>query len=140
MPNISVASRALRSLGDVGRFRFVSDCDGRLEQIQILDTAQGHGTAIGLYENPPGVDPEHVVVTDQALGCVEANQERWLLFDEIASTHGPTDKVLDDVITVVMKSGIRTPLRIAGGDGRFKDVFSFVRFIDRVMADRSSSG
>ena len=96
----------------------------------------GHGSPIGVYENPNGVDPTHVVITDQALGCLGTDQERWIRFDEIDSTHGPHNKDVHDAIAVVMKSGARTQLRIAGGVGRFKDVFSFVRFLDRVVEDQ----
>ena len=95
-----------------------------------------YGDVVGAYENPPGVDPALVVVTDWALGSIGANEHRWILFDDIATTHGPAEKLVDDVITIVLKSGARAQMRIAGGDDRFKDVYSFVRFIDRVVEDR----
>lgn len=135
-PTISVASRAHRALRDLKRFRFAADVSTAL-----AERVHDRGALVGVYENPAGVDPKYIVITDQALGCIDADEQiRWISFDEIDSTHGPREKLVDDAITVVLKSGIRTQLRIAGKDGRFQDVLSFVRFFDRVMADRRPMG
>lgn len=137
-PTITVASRAHRALRNLGRFKFGPDAHTIFPLVD--HTLRGYGEVVGVYENPPGVDPAFVVVTDRALGCAGAGDQRWILFDDIATTHGPAEKLVDDAITIVLKSGTRTQIRIADGDGRFKDVFSFVRFIDRVIEDRKDIG
>jgi hypothetical protein len=131
---ITVASRARRALRALARFRFDADATSAPQFAQI--GAHNYGSVIGVYENPPGVDPALVVITESALGCIGSEQARWIKFDDIATTQGPKEKLTDDTITVVLKSGIETTVRIAGGDDRFKDIFSFVRFIDRVVEDR----
>lgn len=131
LPIVSVASRAHRALRDLSRFKFASDVS-----IELAEVANGHGVLVGAYENPSDVEPKHIVVTDQALGCIGAAQILWIALDEIDSTRGPQEKGVGDAITINMKSGIRTQLRIAGRDGKFQDVLSFVRFLDRVIEDR----
>ena len=130
-PRISVASRAHRALRDLSRFKFSADVAPFL-----AEQGRDHGTLVGVYENPSEIEPRHIVVTDQALGCIGPAVTRWIAFDEVESTHGPQEKLVSDAITIILKSGIRTQLRIAGRDDRFQDVLSFVRFLDRVVGDR----
>jgi hypothetical protein len=136
-PRVSVASRAHRALGDIPRFKFTStpSLGGDLPN----EVEAEHGELIGVYENPQGIEPKRVVVTERAIGCIGIGPPRWIRFDDIETTEGPREKLIDNVVIVVLKSGIRTELRIAGGDDRFKDVFGFVRFLDRVVEDRRSN-
>ena len=137
-PKISVASRAHRTLRDNPRFRFTSTDNS--ESFHRDEVGVAYGEVIGVYENPPGIEPKRVVITERAIGCLGTSPARWISFDDIETTEGPKEKLIEDTITVVLKSGIRTELRIAGGDDRFKDVFGFVRFIDRVVEDRRPGG
>ena len=128
---ISVASRAHRALRNIPRFHFGSTI--------VVGLKGEYGDLVGVYENPEGIEPRQVVVTEAAIGCFDSATSRWILFDHIDTTKGPNDKSVDDSIRVVLKSGVQTEIRIAGGDGRFKDVFGFVRFINRVLEDRRSA-
>ena len=135
---ITVASRARRALRDMAQFRFCASASPiRGPDSEVLAY---HGDLIGIYVNPPGVEPAFVVVTSQGMGCIGSKRQRWIMFDDVEGSHGPREKLVDDCITIVLKSGSHMKVRIAGGDGRFRDVYSFVRFIDRVVSDRKGAG
>jgi hypothetical protein len=136
-PRVSVASRAHRALRDIPRFKFAAALDLDADPLNGLKAE--YGELIGVYENPQETDPKWVVIAEQAIGCIGNGPPRWILFDDIETTEGPREKMIDNIVIVVLKSGIRTELRIAGGGDRFKDVFGFVRFLDRVVEDRRPS-
>jgi hypothetical protein len=137
-PRVSVASRAHRALREIPRFKFAAALG--LDEDPLYGLKAELGELIGVYENPQGTEPKRIVVAEQAIGCLGSGPPRWILFDDIETTEGPREKLIDNIVIVVLKSGIRTELRIAGGDDRFKDVFGFVRFLDRVVEDRRPSG
>ena len=137
-PAVTIASRAHRALRGLPRFQFASSVSLEISGIDSDDNT--HGEIIGVYENPSGVEPSHIVIADSAIGCVEASEFHWIQYDHIVRIEGPKEKLAADRIDVVLRSGETVQLRIAGGEGKFRDVFNFVRFLDRVLLDNSSSG
>lgn len=68
------------------------------------------------------------------VGLHQIEPEIHLKFAEFHDLLGPKSKD-DDTIIIQLKDGTKHRLTITGGDGKFKDIFSFVRFLDRVMGD-----
>jgi hypothetical protein len=138
-PKISVASRAHRALRGMPRFKTVASLDDALRGYESSPSVEAiRGTLIGVYENPPGTDPCKVLVTESGIATAGARGIRWIAFSDMASTRGPASKQTGDSIVIFLRSGVRTEVRIAGEDGSLKDVFGFVRFLDRVLEDRTT--
>jgi hypothetical protein len=139
MKSIPVRSRAIRALRDVARFHFAPDESGILARYRAaLETSGSKGETIGIYVNPVGTDPEAIVVTDTELVTVSSGVPLSIPYAEIQSVHGPVEKQRDLDIRADLRSGKVVTLRIAGADDRFRDVYSFVRFLDRVIEDMAS--
>lgn len=139
MKIIPVRSRAIRTLRDVARFHFAPDESGILARYAAVPEASGSkGETIGIYVNPVGTDPEAILVTDKGLVLVSSGVATSFPYSEIQSVHGPAEKQRDLDIRATLVSGRVVSLRIAGADGQFRDVYSFLRFLDRVLEDRAS--
>jgi hypothetical protein len=139
MKSIPIRSRAIRALRDVARFHFAPDESGILARYSAaLEASGSKGETVGIYVNPVGTDPEAIVVTDSELVMVSSGVATSVPYAEIQSVHGPAEKQRDLDIRASLRSGTVVTLRIAGADGRFRDVYSFVRFLDRVLEDMRS--
>lgn len=139
MKSISVRSRAIRALRDVARFHFAPDESGILARYRAaLEASGSEGETIGIYVNPVGTDPEAIVVTDKELAIVSSGVTTSVPYAEIQSVHGPVDNQRELDIKADLRSGRVVALRIAGADGRFRDVHAFLRFLDRVLEDMTS--
>jgi hypothetical protein len=138
MSRVSVASRAHRALRDVSRFRFAGkDAEVAGQYRSRLNLVKEPGDLIGVYENPENIQPAAILFTERGLLVLGVGTPQWIQFSEIASIHGPSNKADDFVITVLLRSGASTRLTVAGADGQFRDAFSVVRFLDRVLQDRA---
>jgi hypothetical protein len=134
---ISVFSRAHRAFRDTPRFHFVRSEPEIADRYRVLmsaDTSLGDG--IGIYMNPDPVQPEAIVVSERGLLAIRSGSVQKIEFSEIESTRSPSAADEGTDISLVLRSGIVVSLRVGGTDGRFRDVFSFVRFLDRVLEDR----
>ena len=135
MTRISVYSRAHRALRDVPRFQFVSDdrCEvpGHIQEVQ----SRALGEVIGCYKNPEPIQPEAILVAEHGLLSLGPGIDQYINFSDIKSVAGPGADTDSSDISVVLKSGIAVRLRVAGRDGKYRDVFSFVRFLSRVTED-----
>lgn len=134
MNNISVFSRAHRALRSTSRFHFARSEPAFLDPYRHM-IGDGRGEIIGIYENPVGAEPQAVVVTEFGLLTLNPGSTPWIEFSQIASVKGPGEKLDGQDILLTLQSGEVFALRVAGRDGRFSDVFGFVRFLDRVLED-----
>ncbi|MFL6603188.1 MAG: hypothetical protein ACJ8R9_17925 [Steroidobacteraceae bacterium] len=138
MSKISVFSRAHRALRDASRFQFAStesDITERYrEQIRVYAPL---GQIVGLYKNPDAVQPEGILVTENGLLAIRPGSSQWITFAELESVRGPNAESESSDILLTLHSGIVVGLRVAGRDDRFRDVFGFARFLDRVLGDRN---
>lgn len=78
-----------------------------------------------------------MLVTDSGIATAGVRGVRWIPYREISATCGPSNKQTGDTAAIILRSGVRLEIRIAGDDGELKDVFGFVRFINRVLEDRA---
>jgi len=135
MTRISVYSRARRALRDIPRFQFVSgDRSEAPSHTQEVQT-RALGEVIGCYKNPEPVQPEAILVAEHGLLSLGPGIDQCINFSDIKSVAGPGANADSSDISVVLKSGISVRLRVAGRDGKYRDVFSFVRFLSRVTED-----
>jgi hypothetical protein len=137
MAEISVFSRAHRAFRDTPRFHFVRSEPEIADRYRALVSADtGLGDAIGMYMNPDPVQPEVIFVAERGLLAIRSGSVQKIEFSEIESTRSLSAVDDNTDISLVLRSGIVVNLRVAGTDGRFRDVFSFVRFLDRALEDR----
>jgi hypothetical protein len=137
MAQISVFSRAHRAFRDTPRFHFVGVEPEVAAQYRSLGkVGTSLGDAIGVYRNPDAVQPESIFVAERGLLVIRSGTAQKVEFSDIASIHSPSAADDSADISLVLRSRIAVNLRVAGREGRFRDVFSFVRFLDRVLEDR----
>jgi hypothetical protein len=91
---------------------------------------------IGVYENPPGITPRVVVITEEGMYMHGEEGVACLKFHDLLSIRGPDDKTGSGRIQVAERNGHSSTIRIEGGNGKFRDVYSMVRFLDRVVAQK----
>jgi hypothetical protein len=136
-PKSSVASRAHSAFGGTPRFKMSASLADALSGYEASPSIRAiQGTLVGVYENPRGTEPSRVLVTDSGIATAGGRGVRWIPYSDIAATRGPSNKQIGDTAAIMLRSGGRLEIRIAGQDGELKDVFGFVRFISRVIEDR----
>ena len=136
MTIISVFSRAHRALRGMPRFRFLQDETELAAHRQRCDKVL-IGEPIGIYSNPPPTQPETILVAERGLVVIRAGDMQSIQFDELSGVQGPHTKADASRITLTLRSGIVVNLDIHGREGKFQDVFEFVRFLARVLEDQS---
>ncbi len=94
------------------------------------------GQILGIYDNEPGnriFVGHHGIVTQEILGS------SFIRYTDIMNTSVPGDnKLTADHILVTLKDGTQEALWIKQGNGKFRDVWEFYRFLNRVVEDLRS--
>ena len=123
---ITVANWVHRTIRAQERFVDVRDDES------IRDAYPGLGaTLVGVYRNPPGVEPEEVIITDAALVLHRGAAYEQVPFAQIVSIRGP-EKGADGRIRLELRDRTHVDVVVGGKRGTFEDVFEFVRFLMRV--------
>lgn len=125
---VSVASRAHRILRGIPRYRHFGDQPDDCRRL----AASTDEEIVGVYENPPNVEPPSIVITESGLSWRTSAGEQRAAFSRLRSVRGPDDKSAGDEITLTLHEGATQIIRVAGGDGKYKDVHSMVQFLARV--------
>ena len=120
----------------MARFRFLRDETELAAYRQRYDRAL-IGEPIGIYSNPVPTQPETILVAERGLVAIRAGDIQSIQFDELSGVHGPHTKADASRITLTLRSGMVVNLDIHGRDGKFQDVFEFVRFLARVVEGHS---
>ncbi|XKM14508.1 hypothetical protein RCS94_04860 [Orbaceae bacterium ac157xtp] len=91
----------------------------------------GLGRVLGIYDNSPKDDS--LTISENGISWMVDNNIN-VLFNDIKRVSIGDDK-LSDYILICLKNDeiIRLPVR--GKNGRFSDIFEFLRFLDRVLSD-----
>jgi hypothetical protein len=89
---------------------------------------------VGVYRNPAGAVPAEIVVTERGLVLRDGAAVTRFTFADVTAVHGPA-KGADGRIRLDLRDGTSVDLTIAGKQGRFEDVFEFLRFLRRVTDD-----
>ena len=129
---ITVSARAHRKLRDLARYRGLADL-GRLGS-EALGLGPGE-VAIGIYENPSGSRIVSLVITDRGLHIFEADDSRFLSFEEMMTID--LEKGEDLPIIVGMRDGETVAVPIMGGNPEIgtRDAFAVRMFLDGVVGD-----
>jgi hypothetical protein len=92
------------------------------------------GDLVGYYENAPSSQADIVVIGID--GVAICQQKTWQVLDyrEIVRVESPNPNGGQDAVRIRTRGGFFI-LPITGGVGRFRDVFAFVRFLERVRTD-----
>ena len=135
MMNGLVGQRAHRILKHFDHYRPLYDASRAIPAYLQHIALQPGETLIGVYENLPGEEDEIIVITD--LGIHLLVNEKWDLFryDQINRVETPPSKEHVEGLTVWLISGREIWIPVKGGRGRARDVFEFLRFLDRVIDD-----
>ncbi len=96
---------------------------------------KGNEECIGVYENIVGDLSDCIFITNIGLRFKSSGKKELIPFTKIKNILPPSNKTTDTTITIMLDSDNFTSIEIRNGRGRFKDVFEFVRFLDRVLKD-----
>jgi hypothetical protein len=133
---ISTASRARRCLVGLERYHSQSTSDLALPPDLPLEPQEA---VIGVYLNNPPTFGGALVIVESGLLVEDGGRWRRVPFRSMVRALFPEGKVDIRHLDLALSDGSVVRLRIEGGTGRFLDVFSFVRFFDRVLADRRAA-
>jgi hypothetical protein len=125
---ISVANWAHRALRGIPRYHHGRDEPDYCQRF----APSANEEIVGVYENPPPAQPSAIIITESGLYWASTEGTQHVEFSSLRSVLGPTDKTGSEVKLGLRDGGSRI-IRIEGNEGKYRDVFSVVRFLDRVM-------
>jgi hypothetical protein len=133
---LPVKSRAHRCLKLVDRFSW--DEQDLFRWSAELPLGQ-HEEVIGAYRNPGGELPV-VVVTSCRLFLSSSSELASVEFVDIESVElVESDKDSAANLLLRLRTGDGVVVPFAGRDGKLRDVYSFMHFLDRLPTDRQDS-
>lgn len=133
---MKVQSRAHRILKDLSNYRDLSNIT-KEGVWGDLGLQEGEGI-IGIYENVPDSLENAIIVTKFGLHIQRAGRWKFINYDEIENSFIPSgNKHKADRISITLVGGKEVFILIEGGNDKFRDVFEFLRFLDRVSKDKS---
>lgn len=91
--------------------------------------AVGGDPALGVYENPEGVEPQFLVFTRNGMGVGEPGAYRFIGYADIASIAGPSPLEGAREITVRRHDGSHDRIAIEGRQGSTQDLYSIWTFL-----------
>jgi hypothetical protein len=133
---VSVASWAHRALRGIPRYHHYRDEPDYCQRF----ASWAREEVVGVYQNPTPAEPSSIVITDRGLYWPSADTMQCLEFANLRSVRGPGEKGGGAELKVELLDGTSRVIRIEGGDGKYRDVYSMVRFIDRVIELKHKEG
>ena len=94
---------------------------------------------LGVYTNPEPADvpQQQLAITSRGLHWIRDGRVIQVCYRDIAAVNGPHSKSDSTGLTLTLTDGRTEALPIEGQHDAFRDVFPFLRFLDRVLADRA---
>lgn len=132
---MNVKSRAHRILKPLASYR---DLTGQPLNVPCwaADVPVKNGeVCYGVYENSPCKANESIAVTNLGIHVCRNKQSEFIAYSQIASVSAPPEKQTASELSIHLLSGQVISLPVRGGEGRFRDAFEFLRFLDRVTHD-----
>lgn len=126
--------RAHRILERRDRYHDLSNPSTWPDWARAVDLRDGEGL-LGYYENDPGSLNELLLISDQGLRLRDGDMWRFLAYDDIDHTKFPLPKDTADHLEIATRSGSTFRIPVRGGQGRYRDAFSVLHFIDRAVGD-----
>jgi hypothetical protein len=131
---VTVASIAHRNLR-----RWVQAYHDVRDQPQVVGRHATAEDVVGVYENPPGIEPGIVVITERGLSFALLNRMTEVSFDALAAVSSPPPNTGARVLTLTHTDGSTTNLAIAGRRGQFQDIYLFAEFLMGVIRLRAGA-
>lgn len=121
---------AWRSLRRLPRYQPATDTNWLDSSVAPSFSLENEERVLGVYTDP-GSPHEPVIVTDLGLHFPVEQGWDFVRYRAIASVAIPDDKAAAEHLTVRMKDGTIKKVPVRGGDGKFRDAFIFMHFLDR---------
>lgn len=125
--------RAHRILSNMNRFKYVES-----EYLKALFERNNLALLeenIGFYENHDGSIEEGILISDKEISILSTSKTQTFFYDEIDMILPLDNKEDMKKIVIVLNSGDKVFVPVYGENGRFKDIFEFSRFLNRVYED-----
>ncbi len=91
-------------------------------------------TLVGIYWNTSDELSTAVIVTDVGLHMGASDAPRFVAYSEIRSVgFKPENKTTDDNIYLSLSDGSEALIVVSRGEGKFRDLCDFARFLMRVV-------
>jgi len=100
-----------------------------LAEIPVLQEGE---MPLGVYANQPGQCTENIVITNLGLHLLVDKIPAYVDYSQIKNIETPNTKDADHLV-IHLVDGRIVKLHIRGKHDRFRDVFEFLRFLDRVI-------
>lgn len=123
---ISIANWVHRTIRSQERFVDARD-DANLQETYGWVGAP----VVGVYRNPPGVTPAEIVITEEFMLLSDGKEKTRIPFAAVVGFRSP-EKGSGGRIRLELRDGEAAEFVIGGTQGRFEDVFEFIRFLARV--------
>jgi len=131
--HMDIGFRAKKILGNMDSFVSKEEIGDKLT-LPMLPAAS---ELIGVYVNDAARN-DIVIITREWVGAVRGMTLQVMRYADIEKLSAPA-KSAPDGISVQMKDGRSDYLRIANGNGQFRDVYEFTRFMMRAV-EQSGGG
>lgn len=139
MKNRIIFSRAYRILRHSANFHPIKDASleivAQIKDIHLLDDEE----FIGVYENSSGENASSILVSNlgiRVISPISVDFVDYRFIDKVEIPAG-VDKVKLDHLFIHLKDGQTKTIFLSGGHEKFKDVYEFIHFLDRVKDDVS---
>ncbi len=86
-----------------------------------------------MYENPPTTEASSIVITERGLYWSSPEAKQCVEFEAVRHVRGPGEKTAGAEVTMELLDGSSRSIWVEGGDGKYRDVYSMVRFLARVV-------
>lgn len=126
---MDIRFRAKKILGAMVSFSELSE----YSMLPEILNQQWSKSCIGFYQNFSGSFNEAIFVNEDGIVIFEDGKFRKIKYSDIAHTSCPP-KEDEPIIVVMMKNFEKINLPVRNGRGDCKDVYEFVRFLDRAVA------
>jgi hypothetical protein len=136
---ISIKSRIHRTIKDFDNYSEISTSNSVL----LLDGLElnENETPYGVYENVRGVKDGRIVITNLGLHLFSKNHWSFVNYTEIESVSidlKGSEKQNSEFLRVKLKIKTELLIPVKGNQGKFRDIFQFSRFLNRVIGDIKS--
>jgi hypothetical protein len=134
MRNSLVLSRAHRILKPLANFHEIEDSSIDINEVIDKVNLQEGEVLIGVYENR---ESDYVIVSNMGIRIMNLDSIDFIDYRSIDKVEIPSgmEKMTLDRTHIHLGEGRIIKLYITGGNDKFRDVFEFVRFLDRVTVD-----
>mgnify|MGYP001377391548 CR=1 FL=1 len=131
--SVNVKSRIHRTIKDFENYREIT-AENAGELLDDLVLANDE-ICYGIYENKLRERNEQVAITNNGLHLFRNGS--WILvkYADIEEVKFDADKSEADALILLLKQDKRLELPVRGRKGKFRDVFEFSRFLNRVISD-----